>query len=189
MNLQRDLLCMKTDSQRSLSNVAVERADSPESSGNMSTHEKPKHNIRAESGFTLLEVLVALTVFAVGAAITLSLISGSLGNIRKVQLRTRTIEQAESVMETALLEESIQQPTTFSGYFEDGMRWLVRVDVYELPEPQQQLRRLQPDNMPVQMLAYTVEMFGPNSSSPDYRLHTLKLVPKIREDQFMRPPQ
>ena len=71
-------------------------------------------------GFTLLEVLVSLAVLSVGVALTLSLISGSLGNIRKVQLRTRTIEHAEAVMELALLDDSVRQPTVFSGDFEDG---------------------------------------------------------------------
>ena len=52
-----------------------------------------------KSLFTLLEVLVTLVVLAVGASITLSVITGSLGNIRKVQFRTRAVEYAQSVME------------------------------------------------------------------------------------------
>ena len=51
-----------------------------------------------KSLFTLLEVLVTLVVLAVGASITLSVITGSLGNIRKVQLRTRGVEYAQSAM-------------------------------------------------------------------------------------------
>ncbi len=140
------------------------------------------------AGFTLLEVLVALTVLAVGAALTLSLISGSLGNIRKVQLRTRTVEHAQSVMELALLDDSIQQPTVFTGDFEDGTRWSVRVEDYILPEalqiPQQALQ-----NMPVKLLHYTVEMTGPDSRAPDYQLQTLKLVRVQSESQPARLPQ
>jgi prepilin-type N-terminal cleavage/methylation domain-containing protein len=133
-------------------------------------------NPRGCRGFTLLEVLVALTVLAVGAAITLSLISGSLGNIRKVQLRTRTIEHAEAVMELALLDESIKQPTAFSGYFEDGTRWSVHVEEYDQPESQQPQPGALPFKMPVKLLSYTVEMSGPNSGTSDYRLQTLKMV-------------
>jgi len=129
-------------------------------------------------GFTLLEVLVSLTVLAVGAALTMSLISGSLGNIRKVQLRTRAVEHAETVMELALLDESIQQPVERSGDFEDGTRFTVRVEEYEPPiPPELQSRDLQ-QNMTVKLLRYTVEMFGPDSRGPDYRLRTLKLVNK-----------
>jgi len=144
------------------------RAEAPESRRLKS----PRHT----SGFTLLEVLVAITVFALGAAVMLSLVSGSLGNIRKVQLRTRTIEQAEAVMELALLDESIQGYTTFNGDFEDGTRWSVRVEEYIPPEAQGfQLdgRRV---TMPVKLLSYTVEMFRSNAMEADYRLQTLKMV-------------
>jgi prepilin-type N-terminal cleavage/methylation domain-containing protein len=141
--------------------------------------------LRGCQGFTLLEVLVALTVLAVGAAITLSLISGSLGNIRKVQLRTRTIEHAEAVMELALLDESIQQPTAFSGYFEDGTRWSVRVEEYDQPESQQPQPGALPIKMPVKLLNYTVEMFSLSSGTPDYRLQTLKMVRATDDNRAM----
>lgn len=127
-------------------------------------------------GFTLLEVLVSLTVLAVGAALTLSLISGSLGNIRKVQMRTRTIEHAQTVMELALLDETVQRPTAFNGDFEDGTRWSVRVDEYVLPEVQPALQNRQGQNIPIKLLRYTVEMISPSSNAPDYHLQTLKLV-------------
>ena len=52
---------------------------------------RQRRKLRASSGFTLLEVLVALTVFAVGASIMMSLISGSLGNIRKSGLSANGI--------------------------------------------------------------------------------------------------
>lgn len=135
-------------------------------------------DLRQTHGFTLLEVLVALTVLAIGSALALSLISGSLGNIRKVQLRTRSMEHAREVMETALLDRSIQQPTTFEGGFEDGSRWSVRVQDYEMPPPPESQLRDLPQNIPVKLLSFTVEMFGPYSKTPDYRLHTLKLVSK-----------
>jgi prepilin-type N-terminal cleavage/methylation domain-containing protein len=142
-----------------------------------------------ESGFTLLEVLVALTVLAIGAAITLSLISGSLGNIRKVQLRTRTVEHAEAVMELALLDDSIQRPTAFTGDFEDGTRWSVLVEAYVLPNSPQPQPGALPPNMPVKLLAYTVEMISPDSRVSDYHLQTLKLVKALPEDQAMGLPQ
>jgi len=155
----------------------------------------PKATLRAartssQSGFTLLEVLVSLVVLAIGAALALSLISGSLGNIRKVQLRTRTVEHAEAVMELALLDDSIHRPTSFSGDFEDGTRWLVRVDDYVLPDPvrKQQSGNLQ-QNLPMKLLCYTVEMFSPDSRGPDYQLQTLKMVKIAPEDQQTRFPQ
>jgi hypothetical protein len=132
--------------------------------------------------------LVALAVLAVGVALTLSLITGSLGNIRKAQSRTRTIEHAESVMELALLDDSIQQPTAFTGSFEDGTRWSVRVDEYVPPSsPEQQPDALQ-QKMPAKLLTYTVEMFSPDSMVSNYSLQTLKLV-KAPVNQTARLPQ
>jgi prepilin-type N-terminal cleavage/methylation domain-containing protein len=129
-----------------------------------------------DAGFTLLEVLVGLTVLAVGVSLTLSLISGSLGNIRKVQMRAKLVEHAETVMELSLLDESVQGPTTLTGDFEDGTRWAVAVDDYVMPETQPVLDAQQAP-LPLKLLSYSVEVFGPGSGSPDYRLHTLKLVP------------
>jgi len=140
-------------------------------------------------GFTLLEVLVALTVLAVGCTLALSLISGTLGNIRKVQLRTRSVEHAQEVMETALMDKSLQQPASLSGGFDDGSRWSVRVEDYEIPVKPESVQRNLPQNMPVKLLSYTVEMFGPNSRTPDYRLHTLKLVDKPAQDSQTKGPQ
>jgi prepilin-type N-terminal cleavage/methylation domain-containing protein len=137
-------------------------------------------------GFTLLEVLVSLTILAIGVALVLSLISGSLGNIRKVQLKTRTVEHAEAVMELALLDDSNNEPRTFTGDFEDGTRWAVRIDDYEMPIPEDLQPRSSPQNMPVKLLSYTVEMFNPDSRALDYRLQTLKLVKPTLEEQRMR---
>jgi prepilin-type N-terminal cleavage/methylation domain-containing protein len=140
-------------------------------------------------GFTLLEVLVSLTVLAIGASLALSLISGSLGNIRKVQQKTRTVEHAEAVMELALLDDSNNGPRSFSGDFEDGTRWMVRIENYEMPTPEGQQPRSSPQNMPVKLLSYTVEMFSPDSRVSDYRLQTLKLARTTPEDQRMRIQQ
>jgi prepilin-type N-terminal cleavage/methylation domain-containing protein len=144
-----------------------------------------RNQLKKSQGFTLLEVLVALTLLAIGAALTMSLISGSLGNIRKVQLRTRTIEHAEAVMELALLDDSIKQAKSYTGDFEDGTRFTVQIEDYEMPVPTQLLPRALPQNMPVKLLQYKVEMFLPNSSAVDYSLQTLKLI-KSEDDQPMR---
>ncbi len=146
----------------------------------------PPAQMRRESGFTLLEVLVCLTVLAIGVALALSLISGSLGNIRKVQLKTRTVEHAEAVMELALLDDTIIQPRTYSGDFEDGTRFSVNIEDYSLPEsPRLQPRALQ-QNIQFKLLCYTVEMFNPDSQKSDYRLQTLKLIRVTPEDQLRR---
>jgi prepilin-type N-terminal cleavage/methylation domain-containing protein len=130
---------------------------------------------RNQLGFTLLEVLVTLTVLGIGSALTLSLISGSLGNIRQVQVRSKTIHHAETVMELALLDDSIKGPTVLQGDFEDGTQWTVEVTEFLMPDPPW-LNLQQPVKMPLILLAYSVAVMGPDSGGVPFKLHTLKLV-------------
>jgi len=129
--------------------------------------------INQGSGFTLLEVLVAMTILAMGIALGISLISRALGNIGRVEAHTRIIDQANSVMELTLLNPEITEPRVFDGDFEDGTRWIMRIEEY-VPEEQEFTEFVE---MPVKLLAYTVEMFHPRSSAVEYRLRTLKLIP------------
>jgi prepilin-type N-terminal cleavage/methylation domain-containing protein len=142
-----------------------------------------KRRSHTESGFTLLEVLVGITVLAVGAAVALAVISGSLGNIRKVQQRTKIIEQAQAVLEEALLDDTIVDATSLGGTLDDGTSWTVTIEDYDVPAVQSSLVNndvLQPSqgtqstaNLPVKMLQYTVEL---HSTDLKYTLQTLKLV-------------
>ena len=131
---------------------------------------------KQSAGFTLLEVLVALAILGIGAALTLSLISSALSNIRKVQLRVRNMHHAESVMELTLLDESISGPKTLTGDFEDGTRWTLMVDEFEMPRNAPLPLAPQQPQLPFKMLSYSVDIFAPESPSPDVRLKTVKLV-------------
>lgn len=138
--------------------------------------------MKRESGFTLLEVLIALTVLAVGVALTLSLISGSLGNIRKVREQAHAVEHAQAVMESTLLDDSIKGATTLNGDFDDGTRWSVVVSEVEMPAPPTALSSMFQNQplptllTPPKVLSYVVEIIDPTSRTPDFRLQTLKLV-------------
>jgi prepilin-type N-terminal cleavage/methylation domain-containing protein len=134
-----------------------------------------RRDLRGHAGFTLLEVLIGLTVMAVGVALTLSAISGALGNVRKVQMRTRLVEHAETVMELALLDDSVSGPTTLTGDFEDGTRWTVVIADFVPPETEATLNPRQP-LLPLKLLSYSVQIFAPGSGAPDYGLQTLKVV-------------
>ncbi len=139
---------------------------------------------RHNAGFTLLEVLVALSILAIGAALTLSAISGALGNIRRVQLRTRTIQHAETVMELSLLDDAIRQPTVKRGDFEDGTRWSLEVSAVDTPRPPSLPQGME---LPQKLLFYTVEVFAPESQTPDLRLQTLKVISTAEPLGLTRP--
>lgn len=132
--------------------------------------------MKRESGFTLLEVLVTLTILAVGAALTLSLVSASLGNIRKVRQRTRAIEHARQVMELALVDDAITGPSTLAGDYEDGTRWSVVIGEVQMPVPATVMQNVQVTQLPFKVLSYAVEVTEPKSTTPVFQLQTLKLV-------------
>jgi len=138
-----------------------------------------KCNVRAASGFTLLEVLVALTVLAVGAAVAMSLISGSGSSIRKVQMRTKIMEHAQEIMETQLLDDTILSPTSLSDTLDDGTSWTLSVDQYT-PELSEQLQasasQVQNLTLQYQLLQYTLEVVSSDPSVGKYTLQTLKLT-------------
>ena len=145
--------------------------------------------MKREAGFTLLEVLVALTILAVGVSLTLSLISGSLGSIRKVRMHTLAIEHAQVVMELALLDDSIKAATTRRGDFEDGTRWAVVISEVEMPIPETVMTGTQTAQMPIKVLSYDVEVMEPNSATPDFQLRTLKVVNALDANGLARGPQ
>ena len=133
--------------------------------------------MKRESGFTLLEVLMALTIMAVGVTLVLSLVSGSLSNIRKVRVNARLIEHAQAVMELALLDDTIQGATSKQGDFEDGTRWSVEVSEMEMPAPPSAMPMSQQIQLSMpKMLSYLVVVMGPNSNKADYHLQTLKMI-------------
>ena len=134
-------------------------------------------NLFSMTGFTLIEVLVAMTILAIGIALGVSVISKSMGNIRRVEARARLVEHANSVMELTLLDPEIRGPGAFNGDFADGTRWTMRIEEY-VPEYAPDESILSEVDIPVILLAYTVEMFPPRSNVVNYRLRTLKLVPR-----------
>jgi general secretion pathway protein I len=128
------------------------------------------------AGFTLLEVIVALAVLSLGVTLTLSLISGSLRNIRNAQLRGRIVQHAETVMETVLLDDTIKQPITLPGDFQDGTRWVAKVEEYQEQETISQTLTPEQATLPLRLFSYTVEVYNPGSKTADFTLRTLKLV-------------
>ena len=85
--------------------------------------------LRANDGFTLLEVLVALAVIAVVLTAIGSLIAGSVRSARALDYHLILVEVARSI-ETGMPDRAELKPGTMTGEV-SGHRW--RVDVRALP--------------------------------------------------------
>ena len=153
------------------SNTGLTRTSDRDARHCVSTKSTLRYGI---SGFTLIEVLVSMTILSIGIALSISLVSKSLSNIKRIEARARIVDQANSVMELTLLDQEISEPVAFDGDFEDGTRWTMHIEEY-IPDDDEFLAQAA---MPVRLLSFTVEMFQPNSNVVDYRLRTLKLVPE-----------
>ena len=85
------------------------------------------------AGFTLVEVLVALTLLAVGLATMMELLSGSLSQARSSRIYTTAIFLANQKMGEALLtKEAEEVEGTFDSPY-DNFNYSVEISSQQLP--------------------------------------------------------
>ena len=84
---------------------------------------------RGDSGFTLLEVLIASAIAAVGIVAVLELFSGSSRLAGNSSEQTLAIAVARSVIDQALWQSDLDDQTQ-SGSFE-RFRWTLSVEPYD----------------------------------------------------------
>lgn len=84
-----------------------------------------------QSGFTLLEIVAAFAILAIGLGMAMQAASGAMQQSRQSAEHTRAALHALSVMDTLGVGERLE-PGQFEGEFEDGYRWRVEVSPYEL---------------------------------------------------------
>ncbi|WP_299390681.1 prepilin-type N-terminal cleavage/methylation domain-containing protein [Pelagibius sp.] len=84
---------------------------------------------RRQGGFTLIEVLVAFTIFALSFAAILQIFSGGLHNGATADRALIALGHAESLMARAGVEEPLT-PGQTSGQIDEGMTWQQSVSLY-----------------------------------------------------------
>jgi general secretion pathway protein I len=87
--------------------------------------------MRRTGGFTLLEILVALTLFAVVGGALLTLFQSGLRSTRLSDEYAHAALLARSKL-TELQAYAVLVPGTYDGSFDDRYRW--RVELIEMPE-------------------------------------------------------
>ena len=96
--------------------------------------DQPIHrSTETESGFTLLEVIVATAIMAIAVIGLLSLVSGSLANAARVKEYDRAAMLARHQMGELLVSEPLPLGTDLSGNFDDDSGWTARAEPFEMP--------------------------------------------------------
>ena len=104
---------------------------------------------RGTAGFTLIEVLVALSVVAVTLAAIGSLIATTVRGVRALDRRLSLVETTRAVL-TGLPNRAELRPGSLSGEFA-GHRWRVDVMPYPISEPDGPASPWAPQNVVVRV--------------------------------------
>jgi general secretion pathway protein I len=98
-----------------------------------STDQPINRSTGAESGFTLLEVIVATAIMAIAVIGLLSLISGSLANAARVKEYDRAAMLARQQMGELLVSEPLPLGADLNGNFDNSSGWSARAEPFQLP--------------------------------------------------------
>jgi general secretion pathway protein I len=85
------------------------------------------------SGFTLLEVVVAMAIVGLGVVTLLEIFSLGLRLGAKSSVETESMAYGRQVMDEVLARVSMEQGAT-QGIFQDRGRWLLRIQSVREPE-------------------------------------------------------
>lgn len=90
---------------------------------------------RAQRGYTLLEVLVAFTLLAIGLGLLLAILSGGVRSVARSSQSTQATLYAQSLLATLGADRRLQ-PGRSQGMFDRGRyRWTLDVSRFKPPVP------------------------------------------------------
>lgn len=92
---------------------------------------------RAQAGFSLLEILVAFTLFALAMAVLMQIFSRGVNGASVADHYARATMYAESKQAGVGSEMPLKEGVS-SGKFEDGFAWQVLIRAYVDPAPRDQ---------------------------------------------------
>jgi general secretion pathway protein I len=129
---------------------------------------------RRARGFTLIEVVVAFTILAVGLGLTLSIATGALRNAKVAAQRTEAALYAQSLLDATGVGERLEEGEE-SGEFGEDYRWTLNVakQEVEIEGP----TAVDPSLSPVQL--YRLELrveWGEGRAAQEARFVTLRAL-------------
>jgi len=86
-----------------------------------------------ERGFSLLEVLVAVTIIGIGFSVVFAGMSGALRGLERVETNNRRIELARYKLAELDLVKRIRPNDSATGVFEDSTRWTLQTSPFIAP--------------------------------------------------------
>jgi general secretion pathway protein I len=99
---------------------------------NGSTDQPINRSTGNQSGFTLLEVIVATAIMAMAVIGLLSLVSGSLANAARVKEYDRAAMLARHQMGELLVSDPLPLGTDLSGSFDNASGWTAHAEPFQL---------------------------------------------------------
>ncbi len=85
-----------------------------------------RDNVYSTSGFTLMEVVVALAILSVGLTVIIELFAGGLRLARTSEEYTKAVSYARIKMEELAVKQKMEQGSE-EGKFDETFRWQVGV--------------------------------------------------------------
>jgi prepilin-type N-terminal cleavage/methylation domain-containing protein len=137
-------------------------------------------------GFSLLEVLVAVTIIGIGFSVVFAGMSGSVRGLERVQNNERRVELARYKLAELDLIKRIRPNDSVSGVFEEGTRWTLQTSPFILPIEEGPLRN--PGS--VIRVDLTMEWMGRNGMQKrtvqTYRYQTADSMPILSLEEQLR---
>ena len=84
-----------------------------------------------QRGFTLIEIVVAFAILALGLGIAMQIASGAMRNARQAATRTDAALYAQSLLDTVGVGERLKEGSS-SGDFNDQFAWKLDASKYEI---------------------------------------------------------
>jgi len=103
-------------------------------------------NPTRQRGFTLIEIVVAFAIMALGLGIAMQIATGAMRNARQAATRTDAALYAQSLLDTVGVGERLEEGTS-NGEFGDDFHWTLLAEPYEIETE----TPLEPGMSPVQL--------------------------------------
>ncbi|MEE8349945.1 MAG: type II secretion system protein [Acidobacteriota bacterium] len=131
--------------------------------------------MKDKRGFTLLEVVVALSILAMGVAMVMQIFAGGLKNIHRIDMAHQAMNHAENVMNEILSNQAIAGEVSLADDLDEEFAYTAEVRYWQDPEESFGIDIVEPR---VSLLSVQVDVhFKNDPNGKRYRTVCLKTIP------------